>query len=347
MLRKPIFFILFLFILSGCDHSPEYEVIYSDEEKEPTDVTTRPEENKKDPYTIAIVPKIDGIPYFNAVEEGALEAGNDLGVKVIYTGPPTASSEQQEAIITKLIAKKVDVIAVSANDPYKLGSVLQKAKSKGIKVITWDSDTNASYRSFFVNMVDPEIIGRHVMDTLAIEMEEKGEYAIMTGSPTAANLNTWIDWIQIQQKEYYPTMKLVEVEYTNEDIHKAYAVTQKLFKKYPDLKGIIGISTVNPPAVAQAVKDAGKIGKVAVVGTSTPNLMNAYLQEGAAQTITLWSPQKLGYLTVSLAKNLLNDEIPYEGQNIKNIGLIKFNGDMVIMGEPIDFTKGNVNQYDF
>lgn len=241
----------------------------------------------------------------------------------------------------------MDVIAVSANDPYKLGRVLQKAKSKGIKVITWDSDTNASYRSFFVNMIDPEIIGRHVMDTLALEMEEKGEFAIMTGSPTAANLNTWIDWIQIQQKEYYPTMKLVEVEYTNEDIHKAYKVTQNLFKKYPGLKGIIGISTVNPPAAAQAVKDAGKIGQVAVVGTSTPNLMNEYLQEGAAQTITLWSPQKLGYLTVSLAKNLLNDEFPYEGQNIKNIGTIKFNGDMVIMGEPIDFTKGNVKQYDF
>ncbi|MFJ7509683.1 autoinducer 2 ABC transporter substrate-binding protein [Peribacillus simplex] len=345
MLRKPIFFILFLFILSGCDHSSEYEVIYNDEES--IDVTTKPVEKKKDPYTIAVIPKIDGIPYFNAVEEGAVEAGKDLGVKVLYTGPPTPSSEKQEEIITKLIEKKVDVIAVSANDPYKLGRVLQKAKSKGIKVITWDSDTNASYRSFFVNMIDPEIIGRHVMDTLALEMEEKGEFAIMTGSPTAANLNTWIDWIQIQQKEYYPTMKLVEVEYTNEDIHKAYKVTQNLFKKYPGLKGIIGISTVNPPAAAQAVKDAGKIGQVAVVGTSTPNLMNEYLQEGAAQTITLWSPQKLGYLTVSLAKNLLNDEFPYEGQNIKNIGTIKFNGDMVIMGEPIDFTKGNVKQYDF
>ncbi|ASS92802.1 autoinducer 2 ABC transporter substrate-binding protein [Peribacillus simplex] len=345
MLWKPIFFILFLFILSGCNHSSEYEVIYNDEES--IDVTTKPVENKKDPYTIAVIPKIDGIPYFNAVEEGALEAGKDLGVKVLYTGPPTPSSEKQEEIITKLIEKKVDVIAVSANDPYKLGRVLQKAKSKGIKVITWDSDTNASYRSFFVNMIDPEIIGRHVMDTLALEMEEKGEFAIMTGSPTAANLNTWIDWIQIQQKEYYPNMKLVEVEYTNEDIHKAYKVTQNLFKKYPGLKGIIGISTVNPPAAAQAVKDAGKIGQVAVVGTSTPNLMNEYLQEGAAQTITLWSPQKLGYLTVSLAKNLLNDEFPYEGQNIKNIGTIKFNGEMVIMGEPIDFTKGNVNQYDF
>ncbi|MBT2648506.1 autoinducer 2 ABC transporter substrate-binding protein [Bacillus sp. ISL-34] len=345
MLRMPIFFILFLFILSGCDHSSEYEIIYNDEES--IDVTTKPVENKKDPYTIAVIPKIDGIPYFNAVEEGALEAGKDLGVKVLYIGPPTPSSEKQEEIITKLIEKKVDVIAVSANDPYKLGRVLQKAKRKGIEVITWDSDTNASYRSFFVNMIDPEIIGRHVMDTLALEMEEKGEFAIMTGSPTAANLNTWIDWIQIQQKEYYPTMKLVEVEYTNEDIHKAYKVTKNLFKKYPDLKGIIGISTVNPPAAAQAVKDAGKIGKVAVVGTSTPNLMNEYLQEGAAQTITLWSPQKLGYLTVSLANNLLNDEIPYEGQNIKNIGTIKFNGDMVIMGEPLDFTKGNVNQYDF
>jgi rhamnose transport system substrate-binding protein len=347
MQREPVFFILVLFLLSGCSQSPSYEVIYNDEETEHSTVISKPEENKKDPYTIALVSKIDGIPYFNAVKEGAMEAGRDLGVNVLYTGPPAASSEQQEEIIMELIEKKVDAIAVSANDPFKLGNVMQEAESKGIKVITWDSDTNSAYRSFFVNIVDPEIIGRHVMDTLAIEMGEKGQYAIMTGSPTAANLNTWIDWFQIQQKEYYPSMKLVEVEYTNEDIHKAYAVTQNLLKKYPDLKGIIGISTVNPPAAAQAVKDARKIGKVVVVGTSTPNLMNAYLKEGAAQTITLWSPQKLGYLTVNLARNLLSDELPYDGQHIENIGNIKFNGNMVIMGEPIDFTKENVDQYDF
>ena len=37
-------------------------------------------------YTILVMPKLVGIPYFNASEAGALKAGEDLGVNVIYAG---------------------------------------------------------------------------------------------------------------------------------------------------------------------------------------------------------------------------------------------------------------------
>ena len=75
--------------------------------------------------------------------------------------------------------------------------------------------------------------------------------------------------------------------------------------------------------------------------------MKPFLKEGVAQMITLWSPQKLGYLTVSLATNQLNGESPYNGQKIENIGIIRYDGDMVIMGQPINISKENVDQYDF
>src|SRR4051812_39582972 len=73
---------------------------------------------------IAVVPKLVGIPYFNASEEGAKKAGKDLGVEVIYTGPTQADAAQQVKVIEDLIAKKVDVIAVAPNDPAALTPVL-------------------------------------------------------------------------------------------------------------------------------------------------------------------------------------------------------------------------------
>ncbi|SMQ63447.1 rhamnose transport system substrate-binding protein [Bacillus sp. OV166] len=340
--------ILLLFFVSGCSfgsiHSASYEVIYNGGSKQ------QEQDNKSDKnasYTIAIVPKVRGIPYFNAVKEGAMEAGKDLGVNVLYIGPPIADWEQQEKIIEGLIQKHVNVIAVAANDPHKLGPVLQKAQNQGIKVITWDSDTDREFRELFINMVDSEILGRHIMDTLASRIHEEGRYAIMTGSSTAANLNEWIKWVKIQQKEYYPKMELIDIVATDEDSSKAYMVATKLLKNDPELRGIIAISTVNPPAAAQAVKDTRKTGKVIVVGSSTPNLMRPYLEEETAQVVTLWSPQKLGYLTVSLANNLLENNRPFDGQRISNIGNVRVNGDTVIMGQPIDFTKENIDQYDF
>ena len=75
--------------------------------------------------------------------------------------------------------------------------------------------------------------------------------------------------------------------------------------------------------------------------------MMDYLLDGSAQMATLWSPKKLGYLTVALAIQLLIGQMPYDGQEIRNAGSIRVKGDTVIMGEPLDFTAENVIQYDF
>ena len=108
------------------------------------------------------------------------------------------------------------------------------------------------------------------MDVLASEINENGKYVILTGSSTAANLNDWIKWMEQQNIEYYPNMEQVDIIPTNEDPHTAYLETQKVIDKYPDLKGIIGISTVNPPVAAQVVKDRGKKGDIKVIGVSSP-----------------------------------------------------------------------------
>jgi len=348
MVKKLFSFqVLLLLFVSGCNvgavNNNEYKVLYTNEPSQQDDEKQQPSN-----YTVAIIPKVINIPYFNAVEEGAMEAGKDLGVKVIYKGPTIADSEHQIKIIDELIQnEEVDVIAVSANDPEKLVPVLKKAQNHQIKVITWDADTLPEARDFFINMVNPETLGRHLMDTLAWNVDEQGEFAIMTGANSAANLNEWLKWIKQHQKEYYPNMKLVEIAATDDDPNKAYLIAKQLLNDYPNLKGIIGNSSVGPPAAAQAVKEAGKAGSIAVVGLSPPNPMNEYLKDGSAQIITLWSPKKLGYLTVALSKSIVTGSYPYDNQEIPGVGKIRRIDDVVIMGEPIDFTKENVDQYDF
>ncbi|MFC6602158.1 substrate-binding domain-containing protein [Ectobacillus funiculus] len=125
MLYKLLTCIFVLFSVSGCDsrsNPPKYEIIYNGESKQ----SQQSKQNQGDytnEYTIAVVPKVSGIPYFNAVKDGALEAGRDLGVNVLYMGPTIADWEHQAKIIEELVQRKVNVIAVSANDPNKLGSV--------------------------------------------------------------------------------------------------------------------------------------------------------------------------------------------------------------------------------
>ncbi|RKL67322.1 autoinducer 2 ABC transporter substrate-binding protein [Salipaludibacillus neizhouensis] len=329
----------------GNFHSTEnsYEVLYTYN----TGQAEEKESRTTNQYKIALVPKLENIGYFNAVEDGAREAAEDLGIELIYKGPAIGDSDSQVTIIKELIEEEVDLIAVSANDPNDLSSVLEDAQKEGIEVITWDSDVLPESRSFFINMVESETLGRHLMDTLAWNVGESGDFAIMIGSETAPNINEWLQWMKYQQIYHYPDLNLVDVVETDDDPQKAYKTATDLIEKHEELRGIIGASSVGPPAAAEAVLEANKIGEISVVGLSAPSLMRQYLKNDSAQMVTLWSPKKLGYLTVSLSKQLLNGKKPSNGQDIPNVGRIKWNGDTVIMGDPIDFTKENVDFYDF
>ncbi|MCK0471791.1 autoinducer 2 ABC transporter substrate-binding protein [Halalkalibacter sp. APA_J-10(15)] len=320
-----------------------YVILYSSDQ-EPLDFM---EKEKRETYRVAMVPKQVDIHYFNSVEMGATEAAANLGVELIYRGPVIVDSRMQIEIIQDLIEEGVDLLAISVIDPDSIQDVIMEAHKKGIEVITWDSDTSSHLRTFFINMVNPETLGRHLMDTMAWTINESGDFAILGGSTGSANIREWLNWIQVQHEEFYPNMNLIDIVTTDDDPVKAYDEAVSLIEMNPNLRGVIGTSSVGPPAAAQAVSDLGLSGDIHVVGLSSPVEMRQYLLEGSAQMTTLWSPKKLGYLTISLAHQLLEEELPTDLQNIANVGRIRFDGDTVIMGEPIDFTKDNVDQYDF
>jgi len=302
-------------------------------------------------YTILVMPKLVGIPYFNASETGALQAGKDLGVNVIYAGPTQADAAAQVKMIEDYISRGVDAIAVAPNDPAALTPVLRRAKQRGILVMDWDTPADKSVVELSVHQIDDKVYGEHNWDLLVEAMgTDEGEYAIITGGLAAANLNTWIDHGLAYAKEKYPNLKLVTERIpSDEKQQEAYRKTLDLLRAYPNLKGIIGISTPAPIGAAQAVEERGLQDKVAVVGTALPNDSAPYLKSGALKVSTLWDPAKLGYLTVALAVKRLNGEEVYDGMEISNVGVIDVwdDGITVIMGPPTDFTADNVGQFDF
>ncbi|MBS4206980.1 autoinducer 2 ABC transporter substrate-binding protein [Bacillus sp. FJAT-50079] len=305
----------------------------------------------KDNIKIAVVPKLIGIPYFNASEQGVKQAGEDLGVEVIYTGPTEADAAQQVKVIEDLISQNVDVIAVAPNDAASLTPVLKKAKDQGIIVMDWDTPADQSLVELSIHQIDDEAYGRHIAQSLIEKMgTEEGEIAIITGGLSAANLNTWIDAAKKELEENYPGIKLVTDKIaTDEKQQVAYQKTLDLVKSYPDLKGIMAFSTPAPLGAAQAIQEKGLQDKIAVVGTALPTDSAPYLEDGSLDVAILWEPDKLGYLTVALAKDLVEGKKPENGQNVENVGEIELweDGKTIIMGPPTDFTKENAGDYDF
>ena len=93
-------------------------------------------------YTILVMPKLVGIPYFNASEAGALQAGEDLGVNVIYAGPNQADAAAQVRMIEDYISRGGRHLC--GNDPAALTPVLRRARDRGILVMDWDTPADPS-----------------------------------------------------------------------------------------------------------------------------------------------------------------------------------------------------------
>lgn len=300
------------------------------------------------PIRVAFVPKLVGIPYFNAMEEGGKKAAEDLGVEFIYTGPVSDDPARQVEIIDNLITRGVDVIAVAPNDPGSVGPILQKAREHGIRVITSDTDAPNTVRELFVNQALEREIGYTMMDVLAEDMGYEGQFAIVSCGPTAWNLNTWIMYQQ-ERLAQYPNLELVTIRYAGEDIQKAVEIGLDLLTAFPDLKGIIGQCSTSAPGVAEAVVQAGRIGEVLATGISVPSLMRPYVKNGAVKRFVLWNPVDLGYLTVWAGVQLAKGQELQEVNHVPTIGEVRYLADqkMLVLGPPTVFDADNVDDFDF
>jgi rhamnose transport system permease protein len=295
---------------------------------------------------VAMMPKAKGDPYFISCRAGAEEAAKEAGVDLIWDGPTGLDAAKQNEVVEGWITRGVDAIAVAVENAPGISTVLRKARSKGIKVLTWDADSEVDARDFFINQATPEGIGVTLTDEGARLLGNKGEFAIVTGTLTAANQNAWIDNIRRRAAEKYPQLKLATIRPSDDDRDKAFAETQTILKVYPNVKLIVAISTPAVPGAAEAVQQAGR-NDVDVIGLSLPNLCKRYVHDGVVQAVVLWNTRDLGYLTVQVAGMLVRGQMGRRPLQVGRLGSIEVRGTQVILGNPFIFNKDNIDKYDF
>ncbi|MET9081294.1 rhamnose ABC transporter substrate-binding protein [Streptomyces sp. NPDC004237] len=302
--------------------------------------------------TVGFLPKQVNNPYFTSADKGGEKALTELGSKYKEVGPSSATDTSgQVSYVNTLVQQQVDAMAVSAQDPGALCTGLKQAMSNGIKVVTYDSDTNAGCRNAFVSQASAEDLGRTEVQLLAEQIGYKGEIAILSAAQTATNQNTWIGFMKDELKDpKYKNVKLVKIAYGNDDAQQSFQQTQGLLQQYPNLKGIISPTTVGIKAAAQYLSGSKYKGKVKLTGLGTPNDMRQYVKNGTVDAFELWDPAKLGDLAARTAVALVSGQITgKEGETFKAGDTTYTIGkDGVInLGKPTVFDAKNIDQFNF
>lgn len=301
--------------------------------------------------SITMLPKNLGNPYFDTSTGGAEEAADELGASFEEVGPTEATPTSQVSYIQTAAQQGAGALVVSANDPEAICDALDEARSVGVKVVTFDSDTNPECRDLFINQATAEGIAQVQVDLIAEQIGDAGQIAVLSASANATNQNAWIEMMEEELAASHPDIELVEVVYGDDDDQTSFDKTAALLQTYPELKGIVSPTTVGIAAAARYLSTSEYKGQVALTGLGTPNQMREYVEDGTVTAFALWNPADLGYLATFAAAALASGDITGEaGDTFEagRLGEFEVEDDAsVLLGDPFVFNADNIADFDF
>jgi rhamnose transport system substrate-binding protein len=304
--------------------------------------------------TFYFIPKDTLNPYEVIADHGGLLALNEQKNKqVVSSGTQDTAAAQQPAIQAAIQTGAAGIV-IAGNDPQAVCPALNQAMAKGIKVVSFDSDTNC--RQLFINQADTETIGRTQVQLLAQLMGYKGQFAILSAASTATNQNAWIKYMKDElKKPAYKNMQLVKIYYGNDNPAQSLQATESMLQAYPNLKGIESPTTVGISSAAQYLDSSKYKGKVVLTGLGLPSQMKKYVLDNTVTKFALWNPENLGYLAGYAVAAMASGDITGKvGQSFSAGKLGKYTivkgpdgRPQVILGPPFVFDKANVAKFKF
>jgi ribose transport system substrate-binding protein len=192
-------------------------------------------------YTLGMIAKSSGNPFFEAARAGANDAARDLGqkhglkIKIDWRTPNEEDAQKQAEFIEQLLLNGADGIIISCSDANKVTDTINKAVAQGVPVATFSGDAPASQR--FVSIgIDDFAAGAATFEALARELGGNGVVAAIDGNPNAVNLQQRAAGFRAAAKKF-PGIRLVDIFYHKETPQDAVAKIEQVMQVNPDITG--------------------------------------------------------------------------------------------------------------
>ncbi|MGA2766185.1 MAG: substrate-binding domain-containing protein [Spirochaetia bacterium] len=231
-------------------------------------------------------------PYWDEVAMGVKNSAKKVGSNAQFENPPKEDVARQVQVLESYVAQNVDGIIFGASDPGAFDKVVQDAQSKGIPVLTFDSDAPKSGRLIYIGP-DSHLSGTMLGRYMGKILPNGGKIAIQVGSLTALNAKDRISGF----KETLPkNIRIVKEDVDQEDAQVANAHSEAILASVPDLAGFYGVYAYNAPAQARAVQAAGKSpGQTKIIGFDALNETIQFMKQGYIDAVIDHREFNFGY----------------------------------------------------
>lgn len=256
--------------------------------------------DESDILRFVIIPKV-AHPWFEEVRRGAvMQAGllrGRLGgrIEVDYMPPASADLQEQDAILARACASRPAGIAIDPLDEVANLPALAAAREQGIPVVLFDSPApDPAVPSIGNDYVrQGQIAAQRLVDLIG----GVGEVAIMQGVPAAPNHRQRYE-AQRDVLRRHPDITIVDGGIDNDDIPTARREAAAVLAARPALRGYLCCDASGPIGIADAVRQAGRAGEVAVVGMDGLEPILEAIKEGVLDSSSATIPDMQGSMAL-------------------------------------------------
>jgi ribose transport system substrate-binding protein len=263
---------------------------------------------------IAMIAKSSTNPVFLSARTGAEAAAKELSqklnipIEIAWLTPPGEDGQVQAQRIAQAVNEGANAVLISCSDAGKVTGAINDAVSRGVPVMTFDSDAPQSNRFAFYG-VDDIKTGEAVMKELAPLMNGKGKVAILAGNQNAPNLRNRVAGVK-QEAAKYPGISIVDTFYHIETAQDAAAEVIRVQNAYPEVTGWAMIG--GWPLFTQTLLTDLDPKKVKIVAVDALPAELAYVEKGLAPVLLAQPTYMWGYVSVQkiVDKVHLKQDVP-------------------------------------
>ncbi len=253
---------------------------------------------------VAFVPN-NAADFWTIARRGCEKADQEIAdLEVEFRTPSDGTAAEQKRILDDLLAQGVAGIAISPVDPANQTQIINEA-AKHTLIITQDSDAPQSDRSCYIG-TDNRAAGRIAGELVKRALPNGGEVMVFVGKLDAQNAQDRLQGIKdVLQGS---AIRILDVRTDDTDLVRAKANAVDALVRYPDIGCLIGLWNYNGPAILNAVKDAGKVGRVKIVCFDEDDQTLAGVKDGAIVATVVQQPYEFGYQAIHLIAKVLHGD---------------------------------------
>jgi ribose transport system substrate-binding protein len=260
---------------------------------------------------VALIMKSLANEFFKTMEEGAkahhAQHQNEYDLKAIGI-KDEMDVTQQIAYVELMIAQKVDAIVIAPADSKALVPVCKRAMDAGIIVVNIDNKFDEAVlqdKGVKIPFVGPDNRkgARLAAAHLAERLKAGDKVAIIEGAPNAYNGIQRKLGFEDALREKNLTIVSSQTGYWEDS--KAQPIAAAMINEHPDLKAILCANDMMAQGAVAALKNAGKLGSIQVVGFDNILAVRDRVKEGTILCTVDQHADKLALFGIEYALEML------------------------------------------